>query len=279
MNEKQSMTGRQKKGLVILFLGSLISIIFGIVAGAFAKKGFQTAYNLTMLFATSGTALSIYALGRMVLSTESLNMNLKDSKRGSNYIKGLFVGALLILAYLLSAVFFKGIRFAGLGGISALNFILYMVGFGIQGFSEELLVRGLIQEILAKKSRWMSLVLPSIFFSLLHLGNDNFSLLAMINTTLIGLLFAIMTDVTGSLWMASGAHSIWNFLLGPFFGLYVSGRPMEESFLRFPPVEGQTLTNGGLYGPEAAVLVTVIIVIALVVSMFWIKQPKPVSAH
>ena len=137
------------------------------------------------------------------------------------------------------------------------------------------MVRGLLQEYIAKKNRLLSILAPSIIFSLLHLGNSNFSLVAMINTALIGVLYALMTDLSGSLWMAAGAHSIWNFLLGPFFGFYVSGIPMDKSFLAFAPVEGKVGLNGGLYGPEGAIFVAVIIIISIMPFLIsFIKSKK-----
>ena len=86
----------------------------------------------------------------------------------------------------------------------------------------------------------------------------------MFNTMLVGLLFAFMTDVTGSLWLAAGAHSIWNFLFGPFLGLNLSGIPIEKSVLRFQMNSDSTSLHGGLYGPEASLLVTAIVLIFII---------------
>lgn len=243
-----------------MFAGLALTLIMVGLGKVIVPNPSQTTTNIINLFATLGTIIAIYAIGAMVVETGPLNMNLKDPKLAINYLKGLVLGGLMIFTYLGLALALGALEFKGAGRISILNLSLYFLGFLIQGFSEELMVRGLIQEALAKKSRLLSILAPSLLFSLLHLGNDNFSFLAMVNTALIGLLFALMTDVTGSLWMASAAHSIWNFLLGPFLGLYVSGIVMDQSFLPFLPIQGKEGLSGGLYGPEGSFLLTLLII-------------------
>lgn len=275
MAKKESMTKTQKKGLVIMFLGLAITLVLSGLGEKFIGEAKLTEKNIISLFSTIGIIIAIYAIGRFILPKGPVNMNLKDDNLGLNYAKGLVIGLIMMLAYVALAWILGGINFQGLGKISPLAFILYLLGFAIQGFSEELLVRGLLQEYIAKKNRLLSILAPSIIFSLLHLGNSNFSLVAMINTALIGVLYALMTDLSGSLWMAAGAHSIWNFLLGPFFGFYVSGIPMDKSFLAFAPVEGKVGLNGGLYGPEGAIFVAVIIIISIMPFLIsFIKSKK-----
>lgn len=263
MKKSEPMTPRKKRGLILFFLGIFITLILSGIGENVLVNPAESTKHFFSLFATSGIILSIYAVGKM-LTKEPMTLNLDDDNLPSNYIKGVIIGAVLLVLFVIISNFLGGINYEGFGNLSAIGVILYIVGFIIQGFSEEIMVRGFLQEAISGISKTLSILLPSILFSLLHLGNDNFSFIAMFNTMLIGILFGLMTSETGSLWMASGAHSIWNFLLGPFFGLIVSGRPMENSVLNFSQVENNEFLNGGSYGPEASYLVMIIIIIAII---------------
>lgn len=264
MKDNESKAWRVTKGILIIIAGLILyseSYWSGVASNPSIS---QTAKNISLLFSFAGISLVIYAIGHFLLPKGYVSMNMPDNARFKHFLQGLAFGSGMILVYLILAVVFGGINYQGFGKITFLNLILYFIGFLIQGFTEEFLVRGLIQDLLAKKNRILSIILPSVLFALLHLGNSNFSYLAMINTALIGLIFALLTDLTGSLWLASGAHSIWNFLLGPFLGLYVSGIPMTESLFAFSPLAGKEAISGGLYGPEAALLLTIILIVFLV---------------
>ena len=169
----------------------------------------------------------------------------------------------MIIAY-----FLEGLGYEGYGGLPWWGVFLYMIGFAIQAFSEELLVRGIIQDFLIRHNVILAILAPSLLFSLLHLFNSHFSWIAMINTFLIGIIFALMTYVTGSLWMATGAHMIWNFLLGPIFGQPVSGIPMPKTLFKFPIVEGKELINGGYYGAEGSITVLIILILTTFILIY-----------
>ena len=260
--EKKKKLKRRLLGILVLILGVAIAVGVSAIAVVVFADASQTTQNILFLFSFVGTVIAVYAIGAFILRNP-IPMNMTDSHGGKNYLKGVIVGAMMILTYTIIALMSGGITYAGLGGLSIVSFILYVIAFAIQGFAEELLIRGLLQELIAKKNRLLSIIAPSILFSLLHLGNDSFSIVAMINTALIGVLFALMTDVTGSLWLASGAHSVWNFLMGPVLGLYVSGIPMDKSVFALLPIEDREVINGGLYGPEGSLLISSIILLSI----------------
>ena len=86
-----------------------------------------------------------------------------------------------------------------------------LLGILIQTGAEELLFRGyLMQQVAARfASRWLAYLLPSVIFGLLHLdpatmGTNAWPIVA--STTLVGLIAADLTFVTGSLGAAWGLH-------------------------------------------------------------------------
>jgi uncharacterized protein len=86
------------------------------------------------------------------------------------------------------------------------------------GFLEEIIFRGLMQTAFADKmGRWLGIVLISILFAVLHLGYQ--SLLDVIFVFLVAILFAMVTERTGSIIGVSISHGLTNvtlFLVFPF---------------------------------------------------------------
>ncbi|MEM8843324.1 MAG: CPBP family intramembrane glutamic endopeptidase, partial [Pseudomonadota bacterium] len=91
----------------------------------------------------------------------------------------------------------------------------------IQSCGEELLFRGYLQQQLAARYRnpWIWLILPSVLFGLLHMGEGLQGLAYAFVTALIGIVAGVMVWRTGSLAAAMGLHLGNNFvvfvLLGP----------------------------------------------------------------
>ena len=63
-----------------------------------------------------------------------------------------------------------------------------------------------------------------------------------------------------NIWVVSGFHSGWNFILGPVLGIPVSGFMLPSTILKTSLSSELTLLNGGLYGFEAGLPVTFIAV-------------------
>lgn len=274
------MNSRIKRlGKTILTILLAIVIIYAcqFLIGAIIGIGLTIAFGvertmviadhlLIQLFTTSASILATYIIIRFLLKRKASEFFLKDQKLLPRYSIGMVIALLMLGLFMAINLTSKQIQYQGSGGMGFLFIFLYFIGFTIQAFSEEFLVRGLMQKLLEEKhSAWLSIILPSAIFSLLHLANPDFNWLSMVNTFLIGLIFAYLTYLTRSLWMASGLHMLWNYLIGPVFGLPVSGIVFNESILKFVNLGEDGLLNGGLYGPEASLLVTILTVATLAI--------------
>lgn len=156
----------------------------------------------------------------------------------------------------------------------ALVVVPLAIAFLMQSATEELLVRGYLQTNLLE--RWgnttpgfvASLLVPAAIFALGHLANPGVNALALVNTLLWGILFALVTWRQGSLWGAIGAHSGWNFGLGVVWSLPLSGIEVVRLLPVLVTSRGENpLVFGGYYGPEAGLVCTagLLLVIAAVV--------------
>lgn len=84
------------------------------------------------------------------------------------------------------------------------------------GIIEELVFRGYLVNLLSRKySFWVAGIIPSLLFTIIHLGAAK-SVLNVFQLLVAGMLVSIMFLViykkTGSIWNASIVHFLWNFL-------------------------------------------------------------------
>lgn len=148
---------------------------------------------------------------------------------------------------------------------------LFFVAFLIQGMSEELLCRSYLMVSLSRGlPLWACVLTNALLFSLLHAGNPGITVIALINIFLFGLLASVLALRRGSIWMAGALHSMWNFAQGNFFGIPVSGIKGSPSPLISTPGTGTwaELVNGGAFGLEAGLAVTIVLLGACAVVLF-----------
>lgn len=144
-------------------------------------------------------------------------------------------------------------------------FLLLLIGFIFQGFMEEFLLRSLLcTQFAVKWSVAAGVILNSIIFGLGHMRNASASPLSVVNTVLIGILFSLIFYYHDNLWLVSGFHSGWNFILGPVLGIIVSGFELPTSILITNSDLTKTLLNGGKYGFEAGLPVTIITTLLII---------------
>ncbi len=163
------------------------------------------------------------------------------------------------------------------GTYQPLMLVLYLFAFLIQGAAEEILVRGYFMVSLTTiTSPQRALLCSAFLFALMHVENVGFSLLAVLNIFLFGILLGLIVFRTQSLALAAAMHGIWNFAEGNLFGLPVSGIVPKTSVLSSIFEESRLLTNGGAFGPEGGAVVSAVLLLALAV--FVLLLPKPSNA-
>ncbi len=148
-------------------------------------------------------------------------------------------------------------------GISAIgNLLIILLGWIIQGGTEEVLTRGWLMNVLgARYNVKLGLIVSSVLFGALHLLNPNVNYIAVINIILAGFLFGIYVLKTNDLWGACGMHSAWNFAQGNIFGFEVSGIDVAVGTLFDLNLKGNELITGGAFGPEAGLVCTFVLIL------------------
>ncbi len=105
--------------------------------------------------------------------------------------------------------------------------------------------------------------LLSAVFGAVHLANPNPSLIGLLNTMLIGIVFSVAYLRARTLWLPWGMHWAWNAVLGAGVGLPVSGLDMSVGIRA--KATGPLWLTGGAYGPEASLAATIAVLAALAV--------------
>lgn len=137
----------------------------------------------------------------------------------------------------------------------ALEVSIWLLLFVAIGWQEELLARGYwLQNLADGLSMFWGVLISSIFFSFGHLLNPNVSWNAVLGLVLAGLFLAYGYLRTRQLWLSIGLHIGWNFFEGTVFGFQVSGLTDMPHLIR-QTVQGPELVTGGLFGPEAGLVV------------------------
>jgi membrane protease YdiL (CAAX protease family) len=136
-----------------------------------------------------------------------------------------------------------------------LDVFTWLLIFVAVGWQEELLARGYwLQNLAEGLNPIWAVFLSSIFFSLGHLLNPNVSWNAILGLVLAGIFLAFGYLRTRQLWLPIGLHIGWNFFEGTIFGFQVSGLTEMPQLIR-QVVQGPELVTGGLFGPEAGLVV------------------------
>lgn len=191
------------------------------------------------------------------------------------YLKGMLIGLLMFGSSLLLAVVTGATEFIGVTfSLSLLPvLLLFLAAFMIQGAEEEIMCRGYFMVSVSRRSPVIAGVLVnSIGFGLIHLGNPEFGLIPFINIVLFGLFMSLYFIRRGNLWGVCAIHSVWNYAQGNIFGLQVSGINGLDSFLDFDVKEGKDILSGGSFGPEGGLCVTIVLAISIIITVFFMKN-------
>ncbi|MFV0559070.1 MAG: lysostaphin resistance A-like protein [Enterococcus sp.] len=245
----------------------------------------QSLTSPSLLFVNIGSWVA--CLLTVILFASVSKFGLKDmgmlkEKVPTRYLTGVLIGVALMGSIFLLNFVFGFIDVTVNPNINWLLIVLLFVFFMIQGFTEEVMLRGYLFGTLQKKfGLWTSVIISSILFALLHSLNDGVTLLSIFNLFLFGVTFALTYKFTGNLFIVGAMHTIWNFLMGPIFGVQVSGE-VSESVFKTVSSENSTLFNGGSFGFEGGLIVTAIGLIFLMILLtrkVGIRVTVPVPAN
>jgi uncharacterized protein len=206
-----------------------------------------------------------------------------DSREGwwREILTGCAISALMVTAVV-------GIQSAGGGTRISLNpasFKTIAAGVALAfavlilaGAFEELLFRGYAFQTLLRGVRaWVPILILSVFFGAAHWSNPDRTLVSTANTVLAGIWLAAAYLRTRGLWFPTALHFAWNWMMGAFYGLPVSGLTIVREPLLHSTSGSPVWLTGGAYGCEGGIASTVVLAIAVI--LFGVRRPVAALEH
>jgi membrane protease YdiL (CAAX protease family) len=264
---------------LLIFLAILSLYQFFVIGGSGAGTGtFQVgwemigAYVVSVIWVVMVSWLCLKFLDRLTLGALGLTLH-----RGwwREVWLGCAISAAMMTAIVALQVLGGGTHLtpnpmitAGNQGIAiiaqsaALSLLLFMLA----GAFEELLFRGYpFQTLLRGAPAIVPILLFSILFGWAHWTNPNRTVFSTANTVLAGIWLSVAYLKTRRLWFPTALHFMWNWMMGIFYGLPVSGLRITSSPLFISTSEEPVWLTGGNYGSEGGVAATAVYLIVIIV--------------
>jgi membrane protease YdiL (CAAX protease family) len=270
---------------LVIVLGQSLAAEPGMMLGSLDMAAMNEPKSLLFfLIAGFGSAAIIMMLWvRFVENRPLASMGVRKDQALGRFLRGLILG-LAFCAIVVVAIFAMGgysiaamaPAFSAPGALIIIALLL--VGFIIQGSTEEIMMRGWVLSALAARfGLVIAILVNSLIFAALHLGNEgigNVNWIAMANIVLVGIFLSLYAVREGSLLGVCGWHGAWNWLLGLGFGLDVSGQTIDVPALIVDFDNKDDMANwltGGTFGPEGSLIVSIILGLGVV---WFLVMPK-----
>ena len=283
LTDSMALTKKERKRSVTLaiLLGIILVIIVQTIVTEVPNLFISNigAQEVTALFVNIFVIIAILLFSRYFENRSVASFGLTARHTLKNIGIGLLTGFVFLLFVFLVNLFFGSIKVSfHLESISWLYVIASFFGFLFQGTMEEVVCRGFIMNtVSAKMNVWMGVIINSIIFTALHGVNDSVTALAIFNLFLASLILSFIFYLSDNLLLVGAFHAIWNFLLGPFFGVPVSGLHIYSSVIQTDPVTDKALINGGGFGFEGGLGLTIGAVLMLIVLFYFVKKKNDVA--
>lgn len=283
MNKKLLEDAKQSSYIPNVFIASLIAIGIVIVGSSFTIVSFffdmpqylkMAVFDLMIGFGMITVICMAYV--KFIEKRKVVGLGFYKSKV-KYYFSGFLLGLMMFGFIVLVSNLLGGMKTAWHPDGFKINAIfIILLGFIIQGGTEEVVFRGWLLPILgARYDLKLSILVSSVMFAFLHSMNPGMTIVPIINLTLFGIFAALYALAEDSIWGICGFHSAWNWVQGSVFGVKVSGTIVPGgSVMNSVPVEGKSLISGGSFGIEGSLLCTAIFIIGIVYLVMKLKREE-----
>lgn len=226
---------------------------------------------LMMVCQLIGTIFTVGLFQKFISREDFVSIGLNFVGFKIDFYKGLLAGTVLICSgFILLTVL--NLTLIDLTYFSFYDQIFYFFLFTIVSLNEEIAIRGYILHNLSSSfNKYVALIISSLVFMIMHLGNPNIGILPLVNLFLAGIFLGIYTIHKNNLWFPIGAHLTWNYLQGPIFGFEVSGNKINSLFEQKP--NGHELLTGGNFGFEGSIILTLFLMISIFYMDRYFQKP------
>jgi len=260
--------------LIYLAIGAAVFFVLvsgiGLIAGSRSLAVMQltplgTGISEGFLFLL--TAISALIMARIERRRFGVyGLPARSAFRG-DFWKGGLAGFCSISLSLLGIFALHGFRITGLaiqGNSIPVAAIEWGLAFVLVALFEEFFFRGYLQYTLTTgMGFWPSAALLSVLFAVAHARNPGESRPGLISIVGFAFLFCLFLQRTGTLWLAVGFHTGWDWGQTFFYGVPDSGFPPYHNLFNCS-FSGPAWLTGGTVGPEASVFTPLVLAIVAI---------------
>lgn len=236
----------------LLLLGGAILQLMALNSGFLEQFKATPMLAIAITIAMVAVAIVLFVgFARFIEGRQASELSLPGM--GREIGRGMLVGAGLYTLCVLTLIQLGMYRIEGL---NPWTYVIPALAMALSsGMFEELLFRGvLFRSVEDLFGSWISLVVSSLVFGLMHLINPAATIVGAIYISVeAGLLLAAAYMLTRRLWLSIGFHMAWNYTQSAIFSGIVSGNAPEPGLIR-SNIKGPELLTGGSFGLESSVI-------------------------
>lgn len=262
----------------IHFWGYFICFILGGLFAAIPRFiiGFENESSLLLLTSevlripiTVGV-LYLYTKYVVKLPINKSTLSTKNLKTGKWVLVGISLPILTLAIFYLTGNLTLTDYNSQLSQSTIIDHILRALGMSMAaGVVEEVVFRGYLFNLLKSKYKlWVAAVVPSLIFTLIHLGGADSvfnAIQLLIAGMMVSIMFLMIYLYTKSIWNASIVHFIWNFLI--LNKLIVFSDTSSDDYLFQLGLGNNSIFNGGAFGLEVSI--PAIIIYGILIIILW----------
>lgn len=236
----------------LVLLGGGVFLMMGINNGFMEKLTASPSLAIAVTIAMATVTMAIY-VGFTLFVERRPARDLSLPGMGREWAIGAVVGAGL---YALCVAILIALGMYRIEGLNPWSYVVPAVAMALSsGIFEELLFRGvLFRSVEDLFGSWISLVVSSALFGVVHLANPQATLVGALYISIeAGLLLAAAYMLTRRLWLGIGFHMAWNYTQSAIFSGIVSGNVAAPGLIR-SNIKGPTVLTGGNFGLESSII-------------------------
>ena len=253
--------------ILVLFGGwaGLIAVLVVPVLSRHATHGVALAPGLR-LYVETVSLLSVlgavWLMLRFVDCRPFLSLGFGANHAWQDWIIGLAIGFTMLALVVSALIIFGWANWSNAAGLSASAVNTGTLAILLNTVTQEVLVRGYVQQTIQLRFGGVpGILISSLFFLALHLGAIGGQLLPAVSLFAAGVLLGTAYAVSGQLWLPIALHFAWNALQGPILGGAVSGQKLDTG-PRLIEITGPPLMTGGAFGLEGGLVAIAITILA-----------------